>query len=109
MEEKKMPSLKKTIIICVLFMFCALVLSKTIYSAQKTSAVNHACTEKTISSILSIFGGNHLTIDLTKPDNNNQDDDKDDKEKKKDEKKSESDPYKKNGNRTSKKKANSED
>jgi len=108
MEENKKHS-QKTLAFSVLFVFFFILISGTVHSAQKTIEAKNSSSEKIISSILSVLSGNHLAVDLTKPDNNNQGDDSDDNGDKKDKKKSESDPYGNSGSRTSKKKANSED
>lgn len=108
MEENKKHS-QKPLAFSVLFVFFFILICGTVHSAQKSILANNSSTEKTISSVFSVFSGNHLAVDLTKPGNSNQGDDSDDNGDEKDKKKSESEPYDNNGSRTSKKKANSED
>lgn len=108
MEEHKKHSRKKPISFSVLVVFFCIFICGTVHSAQKSNEAEYSA-EKTISSIFSVLCGNHLAVDLSKPDQNKQGENSDDDEEKKDKKTSESDPYGNNGNRTSKKKANSED
>jgi len=108
MYKKKKNSLKKPFAFSVFLIFLFVLLGGTGYTAHKSNDAKSPFTEKTISSILSTLGGNHFIIVLKKPADDQGDDTKSDDDKE-DKKKSKSDPYENSGNRTSKKKANSED